>query len=401
MIDAEFINDDEPLFEYGDQDYGSAAGWEPPDRFKEMLDEDRKKNPRKYAPMPDMIDSRPASEWLDDAIQTPPAEPLFGPYWRRGELSILFSTTGLGKSALATQIAESLARGAAIAPFDNPEMRRIEPQRVLYLDCELNSDQFAARYSLVNSTDQKYEQHYQFSPDLIRSELSWDGRVIDGYKGFSDMFFCNIADQLDLHHARILIVDNVTFLDRRSTSNANIALSIMRALSILKRDDQISILVLAHTPKRRPFMPLDERDLQGSINLANFADSMFAMGGSRRSNSLRYLKQIKVRSGRHEFDSRCVPVFDLGKFDNAAALKLSDMPPADNFLGLKFVNFARESEHLELPTESGKRLGWHNDSNKSVIKNAKRLAAEGKSVREIARILKISRSTACRYKVAA
>ena len=390
-------DDDEPMFEFGDQDYGLSTGWEPPNRLKELLDEDRKKNPRNYAPRPDMIRSLPAAEWLDIAVQVPPVEALFGPFWRRGELAILFSGTGLGKSALATQIAESLARGIALAPFDCGDYRVTGPQKVLYLDCELDLDQFAARYSVLNEDGCKYEHRYQFSPDLIRSELSWDGKVINGYSGFSDMFFCNIAEQLDEHDSRVLIVDNITFLDRRSTSNANIALSIMRALSMLKRDDLISILVLAHTPKRRPFGPLDERDLQGSINLANFADSVFAMGRSRQSNSLRYLKQIKVRSGRLEYESRCVPVFNLGKFDNASVLKLSDTPSADNFLGLKFVNFARESEHLDPQPDSRSRIDKRLDENKAVIKNAKQLAVEGKSVRSIARKLKISTTTAFRY----
>jgi len=67
--------------------------------------------------------------------------------------------------------------------------------------------------------------------------------------------------------------------------------------------------VLAHTPKRRQWEPLSELDLQGSINLGNFADSIFAIGRSRVAPDLRYLKQIKVRTGRPEYGADRVPDF--------------------------------------------------------------------------------------------
>ena len=41
---------------------------------------------------------------------TPP-RPLFGEFWREGELALLFGAAGTGKSLLAVQLAESLARG--------------------------------------------------------------------------------------------------------------------------------------------------------------------------------------------------------------------------------------------------------------------------------------------------
>jgi len=43
---------------------------------------------------------------------------LFGEFWLEGELAILFADTGKGKSLLAVQIAESIARGRPIGPLE-------------------------------------------------------------------------------------------------------------------------------------------------------------------------------------------------------------------------------------------------------------------------------------------
>src|SRR5204862_8194994 len=149
---------------------------------------------------------------------------------------------------------------------------------------------------------------------IIRAEMYWNGRIIDGYDGFSDMFFQNVSDLIEAHETDVLIVDNITFLDRTSTTNVNTALGIMRSLSNLKKSKLISILVLAHTSKRFRSQPLTSGDLQGSINLANFADSIFAMGPSYLQKNLRYLKQLKSRSSRIEHDTDNVAVYKLDKF---------------------------------------------------------------------------------------
>lgn len=380
-----------------DQDYISMVGHDPRKSMEEIAADCKKRNPRAFAREPEMLFSRPVSEWLETAIGTEPGEQFFGPFWRKEELSILFAGTGLGKSALATQIGESLARGLAIPPFTN----KIEPQRVLYLDFELNTSQLAMRYSLFDDKDTSFSVPYSFAPEFIRSEMYWNGHVIDGYDGFSDMFFENIGNEIERHEATVLIVDNITFLDLTSTSNANTALSIMRSLSRLKRERFISVLVLAHTPKRRRWKPLTESDLQGSINLANFADSMFAIGHSRKGSDLRYVKQTKVRSGRPELDTHCVPVYRLAKFDNAASLGLTqntEKPPIENFLGFEFVEFAPEENHLDLPPRGGPPSRPDPKlRRKSVIEYARRLAAEGKSARKISVELGVSRATANRY----
>ncbi len=396
-------DDDSPMFEFGDQDYDSAIGWDPGPvalgHTARLIEEDKKRNPRAYAERPEMLLSLPMSGWLDAGVSAEPMEQLFGPFWQRGELAILYAMAGVGKSALATQIAESLARGLRIAPFDTGGTNA-EPQNVLYLDFELNTQQLSARYSVAHAETGERIMQYEFSERLIRSELMWNGHVINGYDGFSDMFFTAVSDAVEAYEATVLVIDNITFLDEAATSNISTALTIMRALNRLKRQYNLSILVLAHTRKRRPRQPLSGRDLQGSINLANFADSVFAIGTSRRSRDWRYLKQIKVRSDRMEYDDRQVAVFSFRKFDKAARLGIvqnSKRSPVENFLGYDFVKADAEDNHLEIcPTIQRKRQRKENRKQKQ--DDIKRLAAEGKSVRQIAEALGISKSTSSRLR---
>jgi hypothetical protein len=380
--------------------YDSALRWNGESSPDRLTLKTRKQNPRMFNE-PEMLLARPASDWVDIAVRTPPSGQLFGPFWRDEELSVMFGGTGTGKSVLAIQIAESLARGFRLPPFAEDNLPECEPQRVLYLDFELNLRQFATRYAIVESGEAAFGSRYEFSRNLVRAEMYWNGQVLEGYSGFSDMFFSDLANLVAANEITAVVVDNITFLDRASTSNANTALNIMRSLQHLKQEQLISILVIAHTPKRRPWMPLTELDLQGSINLANFADSIFAIGRSRVSPDIRYLKQVKTRSGRPEHTADNVLLFSLEKFDFAACRNSNEEGREErrDFLGFRFIGFAGEDEHLDKVqpelTDARRRHKYGRD----VVRHAKKLANEGMNKTRIAATLGIPRSTVRRYLV--
>ena len=82
-----------------------------------------------------------ANEWIRAAKKKPVPKLLFGEFWLEGELAILFADTGKGKSLLAVQIAESIARGRPIGPFEMTG----RPQTVLDLEFERSDKQFEMR----------------------------------------------------------------------------------------------------------------------------------------------------------------------------------------------------------------------------------------------------------------
>jgi len=110
------------------------------------------------------------------------------------------------------------------------------------------------------------------------------------------------------------------------------ALPLMKHLQMLKNKYKLSILVLAHTPKRDMGKPISINDIQGSKMLINFTDSAFAIGKSYKDASIRYIKQIKQRNTE-----------ELYGYDNVI---LCQILKEKNFLSFEFFDFAEEREHL-------------------------------------------------------
>ncbi|MGN1253796.1 MAG: helicase, partial [Prevotella sp.] len=149
---------------------------------------------------------------------------------------------------------------------------------------------------------------------------------------------------------------------------------LMSRLMELKRRHGLSMLILAHTPKRQLNMPITQNDLAGSKKLYNFFDSVFAIGKSAKDGNLRYIKQLKVRYGCFEYGADNVIVCSIEK--------------EDDFLQFVTVGYATESSHLkEITNEEKGRLK----------DEAKALHSQGISYREIAKQLAISKTTAERY----
>ena len=372
----------------GDQDYDSMIGWEPK-HIKRLKEKARKHVPK--AP-PEILYCRTMNKWMQTVRAPSVGDALFGPFWSRNELAIMFSAAGVGKSLLATQIAEYLARGLRMGPFDAAEICR--PERVLYLDFELNREQLLSRYSVRDGSGPSGRDVFSFSSNIVRTENYWNGQIAQGYESFAEMLFDDVLDLVGEHEISTLIVDNITFLDRSSTANTDISLGIMRRLNELKRSEFLSILVLAHAakPTGQPG-PLTDADLQGSVNLCNFADSVFALGRSVASPDLRYLKQIKSRSARIEYGGRNVPVLELGKFDLAAAMGTvaTERAPVENFLGYRFRRFGSEREFRGLGP-----IGLMS-ARSDLRSTARRLVRQGMPITAIAAEIGVSRSTVHRY----
>jgi Mrp family chromosome partitioning ATPase len=69
-------------------------------------------------------------------IDGPELPMLFDSFWQPAELALLFGHPGVGKSLLAVQIAEAIARGNRILGEGAAE---IPPQRVLYVDLVMSA----------------------------------------------------------------------------------------------------------------------------------------------------------------------------------------------------------------------------------------------------------------------
>lgn len=261
---------------------------------------------------------KPAAKWIEQAKTRPIPRKLFLCLWYEGELCILFADTNLGKSIQAVQIAVILANIG---------------YRVLYFDFELSDKQFEARYS------NEYKDHYEFPDNLFRAEINPDDADYTGagFESIEDYINHSIEQAVITTEANIVIIDNLTYL-KSETEKAKDALPLMKHLKALKRKYGLSILALAHTPKRDLSKPITRNDLQGSKMLINFCDSSFAIGESTKDKSLRYIKQIKARNTEIVYDAENVAVYQITK--------------PGNFLKFEFVDYGSEYEHLKHFTET-------------------------------------------------
>lgn len=273
-----------------------------------------------------------ANEWLGFAKMRPIPEMLFGEFWHEGEICILFSDSNLGKSILAVQIADSISKGQQI-----PGFRMEAPkQKVLYFDFELSPKQFEVRYSIKNEYLKVFENHYSFDKDnLLRVEISPEAEPPTEIT-FEDYLNQSLEQSIVETGAKILIIDNITYL-KNETERSKDALPLMKYLKALKSKYRLSILALAHTPKRDLSRPITQNDLGGSKMLYNFIDSCFAIGQSNTDKNLRYIKQVKARNTQMIYDTENVIICQIDK--------------PYNFLAFEFMGFGAEREHLKELTE--------------------------------------------------
>jgi KaiC/GvpD/RAD55 family RecA-like ATPase len=278
----------------------------------------------------DLLEVKTANKWIEQASKRPIPRMLFSEFWFEQELCILFADTNVGKTILAVQIADSISRGQSIPGFK----LETKAQKVIYCDFELNDKQFQSRYS------RNYEYPYQFSDNFLRVEINPDADFPED-ASFEFALSNAIERVITDTGAKIVIIDNITYL-RHENERAKDALPLMKHLKRLKSKYNLSLLVLAHTPKRDLTKPLTRNDLQGSKVLMNFCDSSFAIGESSSDSSFRYIKMIKVRSTEHIYDSYNIMVCQITK--------------PDNFLHFNFLHLDSEYKHLKMVTERDREI---------------------------------------------
>ena len=288
-----------------------------------------------------------ANRTVLEASLLPTPRALWDSFWYEGELSCLFADSNVGKSILAVQIADRIAR------TDN----------VLYLDFELSDKQFQLRY-----TDE-HGNLYTFPEKLYRVSLDCNSLL---EADFEEAIIGSIEQMALQTRCKIFIVDNLTYLCC-AMEKGDAAGRLMIQLNNLKKRYGLSILVLAHTPKRSLDCPITSNDLAGSKRLYNFFDSVFAIGKSAQDGGLRYVKQLKVRYGTYSYDADNVILYEIEK--------------VDAFLQFVHRGYSTEKEHL-------KKLGDNESSQRDCL--ILQLSRSGKSVREIASEVNCGKSTVSR-----
>lgn len=260
----------------------------------------------------DYVTTKSAADILQSRGTESKAESVFGNFIHKGELSILFGDSNTGKTILANDIAFFVGGGG----HDWPDM--VSPKlNTMYIDMEMTESQYANRYAGATS----------YIPDnYTRAEVNVlgpsEGKILSAIKAHIIM-----QQQVPEKAPKFIVIDNITNGFGSIYSAAQMR-KMVSELKILKSRFDLTILLIAHCPKRRPWSPITQDSLGGSKMLINFVDSAFAIAPSIHGEDIKYIKQIKTREDK--------------KMKDVLTVQITDEP----YLSFKVLGTAEESQHL-------------------------------------------------------
>lgn len=265
---------------------------------------------------PELLRARGANFVMRAAAALPPLRQIAGPLWHEEELSVLFAPSGIGKSILAVQLCIQCAGGQRISSL--PMEATSAP--TLYCDFELSDRSFAQRYCSDEGIPYEFPKRLtrvDFQPDFVGEDA--EGRLLT-----------ELESVIETTGARFVVVDNISAM-RGTLESGQAAGSLFMRLKQMKQRHGVSMLIIAHTPKRDASVPLTVNDLAGSSQISNLSCSVFAMGRSTQATGRVYIKQVKTRNDELRHSEENVLVFDIVK---------------SGYLHLEFVGSGAERDHL-------------------------------------------------------
>ena len=251
-----------------------------------------------------LLNIKMANTWVKEAKSRPNPHTWFHGLIVANENTVISAVSNVGKSILAVQIAEEIAK----------------EEKVLYLDLELSDKQFQMRYTMGDTV-------HHFPENFLRAEINPENLLnVDLENGIIDSI-----EKAIMTGVKVVIIDNITFACMNA-ERAEVAGEFMKKVIFLKQKYQLTVVAIAHTPKQYYREPLDQYDLAGSSKLMNLFDAGIAMGCSVKGKNLCYIKQVKTRSGPKLYGE-----------DNVAVCELTT---EEGWLHFKFLGCGTEREHL-------------------------------------------------------
>jgi hypothetical protein len=226
--------------------------------------------------------SKSINQLIEDAKKEPMPKKLIGDLIYENEQTILFASTNLGKSILATQMAIAVSEGENL-DLGNGLILENEVGAVptLFFDFELSDRQFLKRVG-----DFKL-------PELLYISKVERGKILEGNP---KQIFKQIKNEAESVKAKFIIVDNISKIGNKLEESDN-AISFMSALWELARFENYTILIISHTPKINRKEPITSDSISGSSKIGALADSIIGINefASEKEGQV-YIKQIKTRN---------------------------------------------------------------------------------------------------------
>ncbi|MBI1228147.1 MAG: AAA family ATPase [Bacteroidetes bacterium] len=268
---------------------------------------------------------RTMNEVMESGKNEAPSRRICGNLVKENEVCILFGDAGSGKTILAFQMGDAASKGTPLFPNEAEFVNETEPKLVIYYDFEMQDNELYARYKPVNGT-------LRFNENYHRSDLNPDFLDLENA---DELIMNEILRDVEIHKPGLIIIDNITYISSESQDPAVATKLMKRLCAMQRRYPPLTIIVIAHTPKRDLSQPVQSRHLAGAKNLDNFAKSVTAISFSKQDPDKRYIKQTKCRNrtdGYQPFDENHVIECAISRNDGS--------------LQYDFYGFSSELAHL-------------------------------------------------------
>lgn len=207
------------------------------------------------------------------------SQPLVGQMVRQGELCVLVSSTGNGKSLLAAQMSIAVASGKAMFSTD-PEHQ--EPQIVKYFDAELTDDDRKDRYvnlDVNNINNLQYYPRQSFRTVYYLLEKIYKELLSHGF-----------------NKNTMLVLDNIMTMVPKLTSEEfwHLFQAMINIQDMFKQNGAaLTVIIVNHTVKN-PKKNTDSDDIAGNANISRRATRTLFIGDTCNKN----IKVIYVDKNR-------------------------------------------------------------------------------------------------------
>ena len=238
-----------------------------------------------------------------------PAVDLWHGLWYQGEMACLFGEPNVGKTILAMQIANELNKRGL---------------KTLYFDFENAAHQFKSRYKTDKFNYSTGDGEFIVKPlNPNYSTAPLDSRSILDY----------IKKDFVTERAPVIIIDDITHLiGSGDQADVRYVLNTLRSWS---QHFLVSILVLAHSKRRKPTSLTTIDSLAGSFEYSYAFASIFSLTranyyNAKQNNITHYIKHHKNRMGPvtyHEFN---VITAQFGRDENNGFLQFNNLYTGGN-----------------------------------------------------------------------
>ena len=201
--------------------------------------------------------------------------PLVGSLLYRGDLALMVSKPGVGKSAMATYMADCIAKGKESKLFHEPQGHQ-SPQTVYYFDAEMNSDDMGERYP------------QGLSENFVRVSIKTPRR--DVYYLLKDII--EIVGLIDITSDKTLVIDNIAAAAFKM--DAKVLLAGLKSIQSMfeKEDYRLSVIVVVHTTKEAKDRP-ELEDVAGSADLTRLTTKVLFL------NPTEHERVVRINDGKH------------------------------------------------------------------------------------------------------